>query len=129
MNSQSYPINKTNIFDVGEGVKATNFTINLPTKSQIKKSYSLTLINSYIGSATANLLKDGRVGIVLNVTPPSTYNTTICMLETSIRPTAQRTIIGFNGTTPVAITIGIDGSVKCPTTVTGTIEVNDTYTI
>ena len=101
--------------------------MTVPTTDGIKKEYTLTPINGWKGTAKANLLQTGDIGLVLDLTIPSSFNVSICSLPTELRPKAERTVLGYNGNTPVVVKIGTDGSVKLPVTATGVVKLDDTY--
>ena len=119
--------NQTNILDVGGAVKPSSFKVTVPTTDGIKKEYTLTPINGWKGTAKANLLQTGDVGLVLDLTIPSSFNVAICSLATELRPKAERTVLGYNGNTPVVVKIGTDGTIKLPISTTGTVKLDDTY--
>lgn len=119
--------NKTNTLEAGGAVKAQSFKVTVPTTDGIKKEYTLTPINGWKGTAKANLLQTGDIELVLDLTIPSSFNVSICSLPTELRPKAERTVLGYNGNTPVVVKIGTDGTVKLPVTATGTVKLDDTY--
>lgn len=118
---------KTNILEVGGAVKPSSFKVTVPTTDGIKKEYDLTPINGWKGTAKANLLQTGDIELVLDLTIPSSFNASICSLAVELRPKAERTVLGYNGNTPVVVKIGTDGTVKLPVTATGTVKLDDTY--
>lgn len=118
---------QTNTIEVGGSVKPNSFSITVPTTDGIKKEYTLTPINGWKGTAKANLLQTGDIGLVLDLTIPSSFNVSICSLATELRPKAERTVLGYNGNTPVVVKIGTDGTVKLPISTTGTVKLDDTY--
>ena len=120
-------IHKNNILDVGGAVKPSSFKVTVPTTDGIKKEYTLTPINGWKGTAKANLLQTGDIGLVLDLTIPSSFNASVCSLATELRPKAERTVLGYNGNTPVVVKIGTDGTVKLPVTATGVVKLDDTY--
>ena len=99
--------NQTNILEAGGKVKASSFKVTVPTTDGIKKEYTL--------------------GLVLDLTIPSSFNVAICSLATELRPKAERTVLGYNGNTPVVVKIGTDGTIKLPISTTGTVKLDDTY--
>lgn len=119
--------NQTNILEVGGAVKPSSFKVTVPTTDGIKKEYTLTPINGWKGTAKANLLQTGDIGLVLDLTIPSSFNASVCSLATELRPKAERTVLGYNGNTPVVVKIGTDGTVKLPVTATGVVKLDDTY--
>lgn len=120
-------IHKNNILEAGGAVKPSSFKVTVPTTDGIKKEYTLTPINGWKGTAKANLLQTGDIGLVLDLTIPSSFNASICSLATELRPKAERTVLGYNGNTPVVVKIGTDGTVKLPISTTGTVKLDDTY--
>ena len=118
---------KTNILEAGGAVKPSSFKVTVPTTDGIKKEYTLTPINGWKGTAKANLLQTGDIGLVLDLTIPSSFNASVCSLATELRPKAERTVLGYNGNTPVVVKIGTDGTVKLPVTATGVVKLDDTY--
>lgn len=119
--------NKTNIWEVGGAVKPSSFKVTVPTTDGIKKEYTLTPINGWTGTAKANLLQTGDTELVLDLTIPESFNTLITNLPNELRPKVERTVLGYNGNTPVVVKIGTDGTVKLPVTATGTVKLDDTY--
>ena len=119
--------NQTNILEVGGAVKPSSFKVTVPTTDGIKKEYTLTPINGWAGTAKANLLQTGDVGLVLDLTIPEQFNTLITNLPNELKPRAERTVLGYNGNTPVVVKISTDGTVKLPVTTTGVVKMDDTY--
>lgn len=119
--------NKINILNVESPVAPSSFTVNVPTSDGVKKEFVLTLQNSWTGSLKALLLQNGRVRIVGAITAPSTFANIIANLPAELKPSVARKIVGLNGNTPIAIEIDTVPTVKCPTTVTGSIEINAEY--
>lgn len=120
---------KINILNVESPVAPSSFTVNVPTSDGVKKEFVLTLQNSWTGSLKALLLQNGRVRIVGAITAPSTFANIIANLPAELKPSVARKIVGLNGNTPIAIEIDTVPTVKCPTTVTGNIEINTEYEI
>ena len=120
---------KINILNVDSPVAPSSFTVNVPTSDGVKKEFVLTLQNSWTGSLKALLLQNGRVRIVGAITAPSTFANIIANLPAELKPSVARKIVGLNGNTPIAIEIDTVPTVKCPTTVTGNIEINTEYEI
>lgn len=116
-----------NIISIDSPVAPSSFSVVVPTSDGVKKEFVLTLQNSWTGSLKALLLQNGRVRIVGTVTAPSSFANIIANLPTEIKPTVSRKIIGLNGNTPIAIEIDTVPTIKCPTTVTGSIEINAEY--
>lgn len=123
------PINKTNILTIDSPVLPSSFTATIPTTDNIYKQFTLTPINSWAGTTIANQLKDGNIELVFNLTVPSTFNQTITTLPTELRPASAKSLIGINGNSPVVITVGTNGSVKCLSTITGTLELQAQYSL
>lgn len=118
---------KTNILEAGGAVKPSSFKVTVPTTDGIKKEYTLTPINGWKGTAKANLLQTGDIGLVLDLTIPEQFNTLITNLPNELKPKTERTVLGYNGNTPVVVKIGTDGTVKLPVTTTGVVKLDDTY--
>lgn len=118
---------QTNILSGGSDVKPSSFKVTVPTTDGIKKEYTLTPINGWKGTAKANLLQTGDIELVLDLTIPSSFNASICSLATELKPKSERTVLGYNGNTPVVVKIGADGTVKLPVATTGTVKLDDTY--
>ena len=116
-----------NVFKIESPVAPSSFSITVPTTDGIKKEYILTPINGWKGATKANLLQTGDIGLVLDLTIPSSFNVSICSLPTELRPKAERTVLGYNGNTPVVVKIGTDGSIKLPISTTGVVKLDDTY--
>ena len=116
-----------NIISIDSPVAPSSFTVNVPTSDGVKKEFVLTLQNSWTGSLKALLLQNGRVRIVGAITAPSTFANIIANLPTEVKPTVSRKIIGLNENTPIAIEIDTVPTIKCPTTVTGSIEIDAEY--
>ena len=121
--------NQTNTIEAGDKVKASSFKVTVPTTDGIKKEYILTPINGWAGTAKANLLQTGDAELVLDLIIPEQFNTAICSLPTELRPKAERTVLGYNGNTPVVIKVLPTGEVKCMTQQSGKIELDDAYEI
>ena len=119
--------NQTNILEVGGVVKTSSFKVTVPTTDGIKKEYTLTPINGWTGTAKANLLQTGDTELVLDLTIPESFNTLITNLPNELKPKTERTVLGYNGNTPVVVKIGTDGTVKLPVTTTGVVKLDDTY--
>lgn len=121
--------NKTNILSAGNGVNASSFKVTVPTTGDVAREYNLSPINRWIvdGTTKAELLKNGDVRLILDLAVPSEFATTVCLLPVELRPETERTVLGYNGDTPVVVKVLPTGEVKCMTQQTGTIKLNDTY--
>lgn len=113
----------TNTFTFSDAVAASKVTIQAPTTDDIAKSYTVTLLNSWVQTASTaipavNLLKNGNVEIQMDLTAPSTgMNSTIFTLPTELRPKTNTKIPVFvNGVSQLATVNASTGNIVLAST-------------